>query len=377
MPPTPTSPPPPSLSEPVRALLARRPVFDAHMDSIGRAVDLGEDLGQRSERGHFDLDRAAEGGLGTWVVVAWVDPELYADAPFERAARMVEAARALERRHPERFRLVADGAELEAARAAGVCAGIPGIEGGHAIEESLEKLRWFHAAGVRVMTLVWNNHLSWVRSCQEGAGPDVPAGLSDFGREVVREMNRLGMVVDLSHAGERSFYDALEVGERPPIASHSGCKALHDHPRNLTDAQLVALARAGGVVGIVFHPGFLDAEARAEEARVRASAPYTSIRAGSPAADFVEQQRVMRAEAAPLPAERLVEHVLHAIEVAGIEHVGLGSDYDGIERGPRWLEDVTGYGVLAQLLLERGLSLADLELVLGGNLRRVFAEVTG
>jgi membrane dipeptidase len=190
-------------------------------------------------------------------------------------------------------------------------------------------------------------------------------------------MNALGIVVDLSHAAERAFFDALEASTRPALASHSGCRSLHDHPRNLSDEQLRALSRHGGVAGIVFHPGFLDAEARAEEARVRASPEYAGIAAASPAARFHAQQRVMRARAVPLPAERLVDHVVHAAEIAGVEHVGLGSDYDGIERGPEWLEDARGYAVLAELLARRGFSDEELLGILGGNVERIFRAATG
>lgn len=360
----------------LRTLLARRPVFDAHVDAIGFAADLGHDLGQRTS-GQFDLPRAVEGGLGAWVVVCWPDPAHHLARSFARASEMIDAAEALAARHPAQFRLVRNGAELERARADGVVAGIVGIEGGHALEGSLEHLEALFARGLRVLTLVWNNHLDWIRSCQAGAGPEVPAGLSAFGRAVVRRMNELGIVVDLSHAGERSFYDALEASSRPVIASHSGCMALHAHPRNLTDDQLRALAAQGGVCGIVFHPGFLDADARAEEARVRQLEAYRAHQEPVPMQRFLGQQAVMRREARPLPAGRLVEHVLHAIEVAGIEHVGLGSDYDGIERAPAGMEDARGYAHLAELLLARGLSEAELLLVLGGNFERVFRQVTG
>ena len=358
-------------------LVRARSIFDAHADSIGRAVDLGVDLGERGREGHLDLVRGSEGGLGAWVVVSWVDPERYEGGYFDRAAKMMETAHDLEVRHPDRFRIVANGPELERARGDDLVAGILGIEGGHAIEESLEKLEWFFERGLRVMTLVWNNHLSWVRSCQEGAGPEVPEGLSSFGREVVRRMNELGIVVDLSHCGVRSFYDALETSSRPVIASHSGCLALHDHQRNLDDDQLRALAANGGVVGIVFPPGFLDAEARAEETRVRASEDYRSLPADDPDLLFVKQQEAMRSLARPMPAERLVDHVLHAVDVAGIDHVGLGSDYDGIARGPEDLEDASCYGTLAELLLRKGLTEVDVEKILGGNMRRAFAEATG
>jgi len=374
------------------ALLARAPVFDAHVDSLQRMLDLGHDLGERGSRedGQLDLVRGREGGLGAVVLVCWVDPCFLAperapgDRAFLRAKRLLETAHALAERHPDKLRLVGCGAELAEARRDGVIAGIPGIEGGHAIEEDLDKLAWFHSRGLRVMTLVWNNHLSWIRSCQDGAGAHVPEGLSPFGRDVVRTMNELGIVVDLSHAGERSFFDTLDVTTRPVIASHSGCEALHAHPRNLTDDQLRALARNGGVVGIVFHPGFLGADGQAEDARVRRTDAYRALEADHVAAGgrpedaelFLAQARHLRAHAAPFPAERLVEHVLHAIEVAGIEHVGLGSDYDGIQRAPVGLEDAACYGRLAELLLERGLGQDDVLRVLGGNMERVFAAVT-
>jgi membrane dipeptidase len=365
----------PALSPRVRALLARRPVFDAHVDAIGFAADLGHDLWSVTP-GQFDLVRAAEGGLGTWVVVCWPDPAHHLAHAFARTNTMLDAAHALAARHPARFRLVGNGAELDAAHADGACAGIAGLEGGHGIEASLAKLEQLFERGLRVLTLVWNNHLSWIRSCQPGAGAGVPEGLSSFGREVVQRMNALGIVVDLSHAGERAFFDALETSTQPVLASHSGCKALHDHPRNLSDAQLRALAQHGGVVGIVFHPGFLDAGARAEEARVRTLPAYTALQ-GAPMAKFLAQQRLMRSHAAPLPAARLVEHLEHAVELAGIDHVGLGSDYDGIERTPEGLEDARGYAVLAELLAQRGFSDADLLKLLGGNMERVFRAATG
>lgn len=356
------------------ALLARSPVFDAHLDSLQRALDLGHDLGTRTP-GQFDLVRAREGGLGAVVLVCWVDPAYLPDGARMRAAALLEAAHALAARHPDRLRLVRTAADLDAARAAGAIAGLPGIEGGHAIEDDLGVLEAFHARGLRVMTLVWNNHLPWIRSCQDGAGAGVPPGLSDFGARVVRRMGDLGMVVDLSHAGERSFYDALEVTRQPVIASHSGCRALHDHPRNLSDDQLRALAANDGVVGIVFHPGFLDAAARAEEQRVRATAAYRAAVGASPTETHLRQCEVMARDAAPLGLERVVDHVVHALDVAGPRHVGIGSDFDGIERGPEGLGDASGYPRLAAALLARGLDEDVVAGVMGGNLRRVVGRV--
>jgi membrane dipeptidase len=370
------SPEPPVLSARTRAIVARRPVFDAHVDSLQRALDLGHDLAVRGP-GQLDLERGLAAGLGAVVLVCWVEPEEHLARSFERARELLSEAHALAARRPDRLRLVSDAAGLAAARAAGCVAGICGMEGGHPLEESLERLEWFFERGLRVLTLVWNNHLSWVRSCQPGAGAGVPEGLSAFGREVVRAMNALGIVVDLSHAGERSFYDALETSAKPAIASHSGCRALHDHPRNLDDRQLRALAEADGVVGIVFHPGFLDADARAEQARVRRLPAYADAPGAGETARSLARQDAMRALARPLPAARLVDHVVHAAEVAGVRHVGLGSDFDGIDAGPQWIEDASGYPVLCELLLRRGFGPDEVEAILGGNMERVFAAATG
>jgi membrane dipeptidase len=361
------------------ALFGDRPVFDAHADSLQLALDLGRDLGERG-RGHLDLVRAREGGLGALVFVCWCDP-VHIDAGPHGArdrtrALLVQFQRLLARR-PGDLAFAGNGADLAAVRRSGRLAGIPGIEGGHSIESSLDELERFFEHGVRVMTLVWNNHLEWVRSCQPGAGANVPEGLSAFGRRVVRRMNELGMVVDLSHAGRRSFYDALEESTRPVIASHSGCSAMHDHPRNLDDDQLRALARHGGVVGIVFCTAFLDAQAREDEARLRRGDEYLALEGATEAERYQAQCDFLQSRARPLPLERVADHLCHAVEVAGIDHVGIGSDYDGIQRTPQGLEDAASYPRLAAELRRRGFARDDVLKVLGGNFERVYAAVTG
>ena len=357
------------------------PVFDAHADSLQRALDLGHDLAERGP-GHLDLVRGTEGGLSALVFVSWVDPS-YIGTPggaFERTRRLLAAFHDLARRRPDRVRWAGNGRLLAEARAQGLVGGIPGIEGGHSIEEDLGKLEHFFERGVRVLTLVWNNHLSWIRSCRDGAGAGVPQGLSELGRTIVRRMNELGMLVDLSHAGPRAFYDALEVSERAVIASHSGCRALHDHPRNLDDDQLRALAAAGGVVGIVFCTAFLDAGAQAEDERLRASPAYRAAASRgleSESEAFLAQSRILQEGCRPLSAEVVADHVVHAVEVAGIDHVGIGSDYDGIQRTPAGLEDASRYPRLAESLRARGFSAGDVEQVLFGNMSRVFDQATG
>jgi membrane dipeptidase len=365
--------------EDARRLVAERSVFDAHADSLQRALDLGHDLGARGP-GHLDLERGRQGGLGALVFVSWVDPKFIDAGPHgarDRTRGLLGEFHRLIERHPEAVGFAGNGIAAESLRRSGRVAGIPGIEGGHSIEESLDELEWFFERGVRVMTLVWNNHLSWIRSCQTGAGSHVPEGLSEFGRSVVRRMNRLGMVVDLSHAGERSFYDTLEVATAPLIASHSGCKAICDHQRNLTDDQLRALARQGGVVGIVFCMPFLSRAAGAEDQRLRETPGYKALADPNSTLEFLRQSDYLQLHAAPLEADVVVDHICHAVEVAGIDHVGLGSDYDGIQRTPRGLEGAECYGTLAELLLRRGFSVQDVRKVLGLNMQRVFAAATG
>lgn len=367
------------LSPATAALMAERPVFDAHADSLQRAADLGHDLAVAGP-GHLDLERGAAGGLGALVFVSWVDPkyqELGPGGALARTRDLLAAFHELVERRPDRVQFAGNGRALAEARAKRVVAGIPGIEGGHSIEESLDNLEWFFERGVRVMTLVWNNHLSWIRSCQPGAGSTIPEGLSDFGRLVVRTMNELGIVVDLSHAGERSFQDALEATHRPVIASHSGCKALHGHQRNLTDDQLRALAQNGGVLGIVFCTAFLDAEAQRHDSATREHAGFEAITGSNDTDVFLRQSEYLQRETPPLAFGRVMDHVYHAIEVAGIDHVGLGSDYDGIQRTPQGLEHAGCYGRIAEHMLARGFALADVRKVLGGNMERVFASVTG
>ena len=354
-------------------------VFDAHVDSLQKQLDLGVDLGS-GVPGHLDLVRGRDGGLGSAVFVCWVDPK-YVDSASNGARTRVEALLGafddLTRDHSDRLRFAGNGRMLEAAREAGAIAGIPGIEGGHAIEENLDTLHHFFLRGVRVLTLVWNNHLPWIRSCREGAGSGIPEGLSAFGRSVVRAMNELGMLVDLSHAGERSFYDALEASSAPAIASHSGCRALHDHPRNLTDDQLRALARNGGVAGIPFCVAFLSRDAQEEDARLRRTPEYLAIRGRNDTELALEQGRFLQREAAPLPIDRVVDHVVHAALIAGVDHVGIGSDYDGIGRTPRGLEDASCYGALAERLLAREFSPEHVAKVMAGNMERVFSRATG
>ncbi len=351
-------------------------VFDAHVDSLQLALDLGVDLGQRGP-GHLDLVRAREGGLGAVVLTSWVDPKFIV-APGGARARteaLFDAFHSLLERHPDKAALVLDAKSLADAREQGKIAAILGIEGGHAIEESLDLLEYYWSRGLRVMTLVWNNHLSWIRSCvEETANAETPAGLTEFGRQVVGRMNELGILVDLSHAAERSFYDALETSTTPVIASHSACKALHDHPRNLSDAQLTALAQNGGVVGIPFLPCFLDAQAQAAAAQVYTTDGYRAFEADNDTQLFLAQSQYLSSRAEPLSIERLIDHIAHIAQLIGVEHVGFGSDFDGIQFSVEGLTDASCYATLEAPLERRGFNADEIHAILGGNMARVFCR---
>src|SRR5881398_1107324 len=260
--------------------------------------------------------------------------------------------------------------------ARGHVAALLGVEGGHAIENSLERLDSLYRLGVRYMTLTWNNGNDWAGASMD---PRRSGGLSPFGKQVVRRMNELGMLVDVSHVSDATFWDVIAVTTRPVIASHSACRALARHPRNLSDAQLRDIAKNGGVVGINFYPVFLDEHFWHEydELRRRLKAETDSIRAryrGAPGESAFEVDKFVgeRAESLDVPTiDRLLDHIDHAVQVMGIDHVGLGSDFDGISVLPRPMKDATSLPELVRALGARGYSDSDVRKILGENFLRV------
>ncbi len=308
-------------------------VFDAHCDSALNIVDHGADLGQLLEMGHVDLPRMISGGLNAQVFAAWTAPDYWPDHATERARELLTGVRRFVDSYPQQIGIALSGTEAEQLFGAGKIAVFLGIEGGHAIEDSLETLRQFHGEGVRIMTLTWMTNTNWA-----DASGDTPVhgGLTEFGVQVVREMNRLGMVVDISHVSDDTFYDTLKVSSKPVVASHSCVRSLHDHHRNMTDEMLRALAQNGGVIGLNFFPDYL--------------AP----------------------RGAPVTVETLVDHIDHAVRVAGIDHVGLGSDFDGVPALPLGIEDVSDLPAITEVLMARSYTRDDIEKILGGNLLRVF-----
>jgi membrane dipeptidase len=355
-------------------------VVDGHADTIGRFLDDGEDLGTETGKGHLDLPRMISGGLDAQFMSCWVEPK-YVDRKESavRAFRMIDAVKRWIAQSPDRIVLARSAAEVRRAAASGKVAGIACIEGGHAMEDDLGLLRTFAELGVRYMTLTWNHSLSWAEAARD---PGKVRGLTDFGRQVVREMNRLGMLVDLSHVSENTFYDALAVTDTPVICSHSCARALCDHVRNLWDDQLRALGRNGGVVGVNFYSGFLsqrfyDRKRNADEADDGERARVREQFRGDPHALDAALKEIGRrygeAEGAmSRPSlDLVVDHIEHIARVAGIDSVGLGSDFDGVTSLPEGVDDCSHLPNLTRRLLERGFSEEDVRKVLGENFLRV------
>jgi membrane dipeptidase len=360
-------------------LLAAHPVIDGHNDllwtaRVEAAYDFSRlDVGAGGTPTHTDLPRMRAGGMGAQFWSAYVPTRLTGDAAVSATLEQVDAARMLTSRYADELAWATTADEVEDAWATDRMASLVGAEGGHSIGCSLGTLRQLHELGVRYLTLTHNANTPWADSATDAP---VAGGLTAFGREVVREMNRLGMMVDLSHVSADTMRAALEVAEAPAIFSHSSARAVTDSPRNAPDDVLEALARGGGVCMVTFVPKFVNAAcADAHRELVAAAAAE-----GVPEADGVRFAELERAWVLdhPQPTATLadvVAHVEHVREVAGIDHVGLGGDYDGVEELPAGLEDVSTYPALLAALAERGWSSDDLARLTCRNTLRVMREV--
>ncbi len=358
-------------------------VWDTHADTLGRMLAEGVDIGTRLDSGHIDLVRMKEGGLDVQVFAVWVEPDYWPDKAKDRAVKMIDLLHATVAKYPDRIGFAATINDVQRLVSENKVAALLGIEGGHAIEDDIGALEMFYKKGVRYMTLTWWYNTNWA----DGSG-DEPKwnGLNDLGRKVVKEMNRLGMVVDVSHVSEETFWDVLEIVTKPVIASHSNTHALNAHHRNLTDKQLKALAKNGGVIGINFVAGFLDQEFSLAYKKMKQKfKPETDAILAKYKKDtnrgLKESWMFLQKKAAELlpsvPLERVIDHIDHAVKIAGIDHVGIGSDFDGFKIGASELKDCTKLPLITEKLLARGYSEEDVTKILGGNFLRVFKENIG
>lgn len=327
-------------------------LIDTHEDLPTRTVD-GFDVGSHTGSGHVDITRLKEGGVGGAFFAAYVAARyVEGNHSANRALQMIDSVRYdIVARYPNDFMLATSVKDIEEAHRRGKIAALIGIEGGHAIEDSLRLLRDYYDLGVRYMTLTHTNTNNWADSSGDISNPAVKHhdGLTDFGKDVVREMNRLGMMVDISHVADKTFWDALAVSRAPIFASHSSARALTNVPRNMTDEMIAALAKKGGVVDVNFNCGFISQKSADAEAR----------KENPPRATLAD----------------VVAHIDHIRQVAGIDAVGIGSDFDGIECTPEGLDDVSKFPNLTRALLEKGYTAEDIRKIYGGNFLRVMRAV--
>src|SRR6202050_4162014 len=351
---------------------------DSHIDTIQRELILNEDLGQRANHGHADLPRLREGGVHAPFFALWV-PTYYKGA--EAVRRTLDLRDAMQRlldQHPDQIELAVGATDIERIARAGKIAAVLSAEGGHQIDNDLAVLRQYRRMGVLSMTLTHFRNNDWADSSTDNPAHN---GLTDFGRQVVREMNRIGMMVDVSHVSDKTFYDALAVTAKPVILSHSSCRALSDVPRNVTDDMLRALAKNGGVIGINFGEGFISQkDVAALQAAISSDQGAPPDMVGKILDDYANKE--FRKDLAAMKTglatiSDVADHVDHIVKVAGIDHVGIGSDFDGITAPPEGLQDISKMPSLVAVLLKRGYSEQDLKKILGGNYLRVIREVTG
>lgn len=358
-------------------------VFDAHCDTAQRLTgDHPVDLGKRLADGHLDLPRMIEGGAGAQVFACWVDPDLHVDRWMPDTLEMIGAIHGQADKHSGRLAVALSGSDIAAAKESGLIAAVIGIEGGHVLGGSIGMLEEFYGAGVRCITLTWMNSNEIADSSD---GEENWNGLSPAGRQIVAAMNRLGMVIDLSHASDRTFFDTVEASAAPVLVSHSSSRKICDIPRNISDDMLRALAEKGGVACVNFFPAFLDKECHTKvfaiwgkyrEERSRLAAEY----GGDPkrvdeeiGGAYIEKVKMIQ-----MPGiEAVADHIEHIASVMGVTGTGIGSDFDGIMVVPPGLEDVSKMQALAAILAGRGWKDDDIASVMGGNLLNLFKAVCG
>jgi len=355
-------------------------VIDGHSDTTPRFEDPAWSFGERHSAadGDMDLPRIREGGLDVQFWSIYMGKRETPGVALREALERIDAVHQMAARHPRDVALAGSVAEIRKAVADGKFVSLMGIEGGHIIEESLPALRNFYRLGVRYMTLTHSFHTSWADSSGTTEIPEpLHDGLTDFGGEVVLEMNRLGMLVDISHVSDKTFFDAVEISRAPVIASHSSTRAIADHPRNMSDEMLRSLAENGGVIMINFYPVYIDEQARDEARDYFALHGETLGQIYAQAGDDAGARRRRigeHFENFPVPQtslDVLFDHFDHALEIAGPDHVGLGADWDGVASMPIGLEEISALPSLTEGLLARGHSPETVRKVLGENLLRV------
>ena len=377
-----------NVSPRARAIHDSAIVIDTHADTPQRFLDENYDIGSTNPKdvGHISLDKARAGNLGAEFFSIWVEPKTNQGHFAQHTLDLIDSVYEQAERHPDRMMMAFSVADIERAHKDKKLAALLGIEGGHSIENDIHVLRDFYRLGVRYMTLSWSNTNEWADSSGDIDDASVTHhnGLTDFGKQVVLEMNRLGMLVDISHVADKTFYDVMAVSKAPVIASHSSARALTNAPRNMTDDMLRALAKNGGVVQVNFYDAFIDenyrkaAEAQNKEKEAAVDQYIAQLKAAGKEVTYLDTDRIDREWGAKIPRpplKSLIDHIDHVAKIAGIDHVGLGSDFDGVSGAtPQGIDSAADLPKITQALLDRGYSANDIHKILGGNLLRVFSQ---
>jgi len=365
-------------------------VIDTHADTTDRFIDEAFDIGSDAGSGHMDLAKIKKGNLGAEFFAIWVDPDKYKGAYAHRAFDMIDSVYEQARRHPDDMVMAFSAEDIIRARTGPhkKFAALIGVEGGHAIENDLRILRDYYRLGARYMTLTWMNTNEWADSSGDEADPKIEhhGGLTPFGKQVVLEMNRLGMMVDVSHVSDKTFWDVINTSKAPIIASHSSARAITNHFRNMDDGMLVAVAKNGGVVQVNF-ASFFDDEQYLREYQLQEQARSDAMKQlDEKLKDQPAEVRARARERAEQdwttkiprpPFKSLIDHIDHIAKVAGVDHVGIGSDFDGISSTPEGMDSAADLPKITEALMARGYTAQDMRKILGGNILRVFKQVEG
>jgi membrane dipeptidase len=374
-----------------RAIHESAIIVDTHADTTGRFLDEHFDPSTDAGFGHWDLSRAKKGNLGAEFFSIWVDPDKYKGQYVQRAMDMIDSVYETVAKHPNEMVMAYSAADIRKARTGPHkrIAALLGLEGGHPIEGDMGLLRDYYRLGVRYMTLTWSNSLDWAQSSgdykKDADGKIIDPGMTDYGRQIVQEMNRLGMIVDISHVSDKTFYDAIATSRAPVIASHSSARALTDVPRDMTDDMLRALAKNNGVVQVNFNCGFVSNKYNQETDQFAKDHPDEIQKLHELEKQYndgkidenqlQDYQEKLNSQIPRPPLSDLIDHIDHIAKVAGVSHVGIGSDFDGVPCLPQGINSVADLPKITEALAERGYTAKQLDMILGGNLLRVFADV--
>ena len=368
------------ISNKAKKLHSKALVCDLHSDTILKLKKGDYVFSEKNATGHIDIPRLKEGGVDLQVFAIWVSPDFLPDSAAKEAFNLIDLFYQQLEKYPDDLELAKNISDFKKINKKGRIACVLGLEGGHSIEGNMSLLRTFHRLGVRYMTLTWENSNPLASSAADTSSQK--GGLTELGREVIKEMNRLGMIVDVSHLSEQAFWEVMELSNAPVIASHSCVRAICNHYRNLNDEQIKAIAKSGGVIGINFFSGYLDDDFRKtsdsiyKEIQIKKEELKEKFKGDE---KKIEEETELLYQNANFPQptslSKLVNHIDYVVKLVGPDYVALGSDFDGIPAIPLEIKDASGLPQITQELLRRGYKDKDIKKILGGNFLRVFERM--